>query len=146
MQLKLLFPVFFSSHTICHCFYFYYILVLLWILAWPIAREYFHSQHIFDAIRHSLIIDGTVISYLVLCAGIWIILMVRLICLSANKNESYSLTAIAPGISLIDAAQPFEPCCGCTKSINQTLEDFVRWPLACGEAIYRCSSNCPSPN
>ncbi|KAL7514878.1 hypothetical protein ACHAXN_012286 [Cyclotella atomus] len=51
-----------------------------------------------------------------ICAGIWITLM------------------------------PLEPCCSCTKSINQTLEDFVKWPLKCGNAIYNCSSSCPSPN
>ncbi|KAL7534738.1 hypothetical protein ACHAWF_004937 [Thalassiosira exigua] len=40
---------------------------------------------------------------------------------------------------------PFEPCCACMRSINQTLEDFTKWPLECGNAIYRCNSACPSP-
>jgi hypothetical protein len=37
------------------------------------------------------------------------------------KNGSIILTFV---ISL--SLKPFEPCCTCTKSINQTLEDFVK--------------------
>ena len=41
--------------------------------------------------------------------------------------------------------KPFEACCSCVGSINQTLEDFTKWPVKCGNAIKNCSSACPSP-
>jgi hypothetical protein len=93
-------------------------LILLLVLAWPAA---------------------------ILCAILWVIFMVRL---EMNDNKVGMFPFIALKIIdllLLYPQKPFEACCACTRSINQTLEDFTKWPIECGNAIMRCSSACPSP-